>query len=85
MTETISLILGAVLPPFIDLLTKKVTNSKLRFGISLLVCVVIGAVINIQSFKAGEILESLALVFTSSQVIYATYWKESALRSSKNK
>jgi hypothetical protein len=85
MNESISLILGVILPPIIDLLTKKVTNSKLRFGISLGVCVLIGAAINFRNFKVEEILESVALVFTSAQIIYRTYWKTADLRSDSNK
>lgn len=85
MTETISLILGAILPPFIDFLTKKVSNTKIRFGISLGVCILIGVGISFKDFRAEEILESVALVFTSAQVVYRTYWKNATLRSTSNK
>jgi hypothetical protein len=85
MTETISLILGAILPPFIDFLTKKVSDSKIRFGISLVVCILVGVIINYKSFTAENILASIALVFTSAQIIYKTYWKESAFRAEENK
>lgn len=85
MTETISLILGAILPPFIDFLTKKVTNSKIRFGISLGVCILVGVAINFQKFTGEEILESVALVFASAQIVYKTYWKDASLRSIANK
>lgn len=85
MNETISLILGAVLPPIIDLLTKKVTDDKVRFGISMLVCVVVGVVINYQTFDLQNILGSVGIVFASAQVVYRTYWKTSALRNPENK
>ena len=85
MTESISLILGAILPPFIDFLTKKVANSKVRFGISLGVCILIGAIISFKEFKVEELLQSIALVFTSAQIVYRTYWKNAALRSDENK
>lgn len=85
MTETISLILGSILPLFIDLLTKKVTDSKIRFGISLGVCILVGVAINFKSFTPENILESVALVFASAQIIYKTYWKDADLRSDENK
>lgn len=85
MTETISLVLGAILPPFIDLLTKKVTNSKLRFGISMLVCILVGVGINYQTFSLSNILGSVGLVFASAQVVYRIYFKDSKFRSSENK
>lgn len=85
MTEVISLILGAVLPPFIDFLTRSVANSKVRFFISLAVCVVAGIAINFNSFNGQDILASIALVFGSAQIVYKTYWKESSLRAEANK
>lgn len=80
-----SLILGAILPPIIDLLTKKVTNEKVRFGISMAVCVLVGVAINYQTFDLQNILGSVGLVFASAQVVYRTYWKTSTLRSPENK
>ena len=85
MTETISLILGSILPPFIDFLTKKVTDSKIRFGISLGACVLVGVAINYKSFTAENILASVALVFSSAQIVYKTYWKDAGIRSEENK
>lgn len=85
MIEVISLLLGAVLPPFIDFLTKSVPNSKTRFFISLGVCVLAGVAINFNSFTGQDILESIALVFGSAQIVYKTYWKESAFRAEANR
>ena len=85
MTEIISLILGAVLPPFIDFLTKSIADSKVRFFISLGVCVLAGGVINFDSFNGQDILASIALVFGSAQIVYKTYWKESNFRADANK
>lgn len=85
MSETISLVLGAILPPIIDLLTKKVSNDKVRFGISMAVCVLVGIVINYQTFDVKNILGSVGLVFASAQIVYNTYWKNASLRSPENK
>ena len=85
MTETVSLILGAILPPIIDLLTKKVTNSKIRFGISMFVCIIVGVIINYKTFDLQNILGSVGIVFASAQVVYKTYWAKSNLRATENK
>jgi hypothetical protein len=85
MMETISLILGSVLPPFIDLLTKKVPNTIARFAISFVVCLLIAVAINYQKLSGEEILESVGLVFTAATVVYKTYWKNSTLRSEDNR
>lgn len=85
MTETISLILGAILPPFIDLLTKKVANDKVRFGISMAVCILVGIGINFKSFDLQNILGSVGLVFASAQIVYRTYWRDAGIRSAENK
>lgn len=85
MNETISLILGSILPPFIDFLTKKVTDSKVRFGISLGACILVGVAINYKTFTPENVLGSVALVFASAQIVYKTYWKDAGIRSAENK
>ena len=90
MTETISLILGAILPPFIDLLTKKVADSKVRFLISLTVCILVGVGINYRIFSTAtwtpeEVLESVGLVVTSATTVYQMFWKNASIRSDANK
>lgn len=85
MTEALALLLGGLLPPFIDFLTKTVTNSKIRFWISVLVCAVIGVLINFTNPQIEQVLKNMALVFTSAQIVYKQFWKESPLRSDENK
>lgn len=85
MEQITPVLLGAVLPPVIDFLTKTVTSSKVRFYISLAVCVLVGVLINFNNLAGSDILASVALVFSSAQVIYKTYWKESTLRADANK
>lgn len=85
MTEALSLILGGILPPFIDFLTKTVANTKVRFWISVLVCAVVGVLINFRTPQIDEVIKNIALVFTSAQMVYRQFWKDSLLRSSENK
>ena len=85
MTEALALLLGGLLPPFIDFLTKTITNSKIRFWISVLVCGVIGILMNFNNPQIQEAIKNMALVFTSAQIVYKQFWKESPLRSDENK
>ena len=85
MTEALSLILGGILPPFIDFLTRTVANTKVRFWISVLVCAVVGVLINFRTPQVDEVIKNIALVFTSAQMVYRQFWKDSSLRSSENK
>ncbi len=73
-------IFGAVLPPFIDILNRRVKDSRLRFVVSMLVCLASGALINIDQLNLENFLESGTLIFASAQTIYHTYWKTSRLR-----
>lgn len=85
MTEALSIILGGILPPFIDFLTKTVTNSKIRFWISVGICALVGALVTFNNPQIENIIKNIALVFTSAQVIYKQFWSTSKLRSEKNK
>lgn len=85
MTEALSLILGSVMPFFIDFLTKNVANSKARMWISFGACALVGLIVVFKTPKIEEIIESIALVFTAATLVYKQYWKDSALRNSENK
>jgi hypothetical protein len=80
--ETLGLIIGAILPPVIDLMVKYIKNSNIRFIVSLLICLVAGVLISIDNLTFADILGSGAIVFASAQVIYKTYWKDSGIRTS---
>jgi hypothetical protein len=87
MPETISAIVGFVLPPFIDIINTKVTNSKVRFLISLAICLIIGllSVGLTQGFDLNNIdtiLVSGASAFTTAQLVYKQYYEDSKARVS---
>jgi hypothetical protein len=75
-------LIGFILPPFIDLINTKITNDKLKFWVSMLFCVVVGIVINLDKLNnLQELLGSLAIVFATAQVTYKTYWEKSVVRT----
>ena len=81
-TETLSIILGQLMPLVIELINKYVPdNSKIRYIVSLLISVVVGAV---TAYFAGELnaedlLGSIGLVFISSQTAYRMWFKGSSV------
>ena len=85
MIEALAILLGGILPPFIDFLTKNVENSKTRFWISVGVCGVIGILMNFYNPQIERIVKNMAIIFTSAQIVYKQYWKESVFRSEANK
>ena len=79
-------LIGLVLPPFIDFINARITNSKLRFVVSLIVCTAVALVLEFMNgtlkyADMSEVLTSVALVFTSAQVVYKLYWEKSTMRS----
>jgi len=79
-------LIGLVLPPFIDFINARITNSKLRFVVSLIVCTLVALVLEFMNgtlkyADMSEVLTSVALVFTSAQVVYKLYWEKSTMRS----
>lgn len=74
------LLAGAFMPFVIDLLNQKVTNSNIRYFISMAFCLVLGAIFNYQQLNAGDILASGAIIFAAAQTVYKTYWAKSDAR-----
>ncbi len=77
--------IGFVLPPVIDLINKKIANSNVRFGVSLLFCLVVGVVLQLIAGKLSfndvpAVLQSAGLVFATAQTTYKLYWKDASLR-----
>lgn len=83
MTEVINLILGAFLPPVIDLINLKVTDTKLRYTVSFSVCVTIAVLVALftNNFNWQTVLKGIPEVFISAQTIYKLYWRDSAVRN----
>lgn len=79
--KLIELIAGAVLPPVIDIINRKVANSTLRYVVSMVICLALGAVFNLGQLNPGDILTSGAIIFAAAQTVYKTYWANSGART----
>ena len=75
---------GAVLPPLIDLINKHVADKKVRYFVSLAVCLLMGWFLNIGNLSWSNFLTSGTLIFASAQTVYHTYWEKSKVRKNLN-
>lgn len=74
--QGLELILGATLPPFIDFINVRFSNTNVRYLISVVVCILVGVV---STFIMGQlnltdVLTSAGLVFASAQTTYRLFW-----------
>lgn len=75
-------LIGLVLPVGIDYINRYIASSKLRFLISLVVCTLVGLLVNFDRLnKPEELLGSIAIIFSEAQATYKLYWEKSALRA----
>ena len=78
MSEEINLlVLGAILPPLIDLVNRYVPDTKLRFLVSLVVSVILGGVLAFLQF-GDEIWQNAGLIFAAAQTVYKLWYKDTA-------
>lgn len=80
--EVLSFIFGAFLPPIIDLINKKITDSKVKYLVSVLFCVLVSASTTLicNGFNWGDLVKNASIIFLSAQSMYKLYWKDSSLR-----
>lgn len=79
----LELLIGAVVPLVVEFINKYVKDSKLKFGVSVLIPVILGGVTNYSSIAAGDpeqVLASGALIFASAQTVYKLYFKNSKVQ-----
>ena len=80
METLLPLILGAVLPPVIDLVNKHVASSNMRFIISVLFALVVGGLLAYFEFGA-EALANAGLIFASAQTVYKLWYEQSRIHT----
>jgi len=76
-------LIGVILPPIIDLVNTKISNEKVKFVVSFLICSAMGVAVNYPKLKfvsLEEVLGSIALIFAGAQASYRLYWKTSNIR-----
>lgn len=83
---TIQNLIGLVLPPVIDLINSKVASDKVRYLVSMLVCLLVGVLTNLDKLSNMEaLLANVAIVFATAQTTYNLYWKKSKVRKTLKK
>lgn len=78
--QLLMLILGALLPPVVDLVNRYVVNPKLRFLIAIVASVIVGGVVSVVQFGLDEVMTNATLIFTTSQVVYKLWYEQSSLQ-----
>jgi len=79
--EVLLLVVGAVLPPVIDLVNKYVPNSNGRFIVSVVFAFVVGAIIAYFQYGTAEILANAGVIFVAAQAVYKLWYKESGIHA----
>lgn len=81
-------LIGFLIPPLVTVVNQKITNSKVKFMMTMLVCFVVAGLLNIQKLATSNswvdieaFLNSLLLMFSESQVVYRLYFKGSTLEA----
>jgi len=75
-------LIGFLLPPVIDLINNRIASSKVKYLISLLISIGLGALVNYDNlYGTSEILGSSAVIFAEAQTFYKLYWENSKPRS----
>jgi high-affinity Fe2+/Pb2+ permease len=79
-------LIGLLLPPFIDIINRRVKDSDVRFVISIVVCVLIGLLLNFVENGShlgnqNAIATSILTVFGASQLTYKGIWENSKARA----
>ena len=78
--------IGFLLPPFIDLINRKIANSDARFWISAATCSVVGVAISYFTFGGwaplDDIINTIFVVFGTAQISYKGVYEESKIQTS---
>lgn len=79
-----SVLIGQILPVITDYVNKHVVTAKIRFWVSILLSVVLGALLNYNDLRfdtLDSILTSSLLMWTSGQVAYKNYYEGSRVQN----
>lgn len=84
MQPLIEILAGQLMPLLIDVVNKKVPNTKLRYVIAINACLLLGVAFNYDKLSVKDIpqvLESFAIIFTSAQTAYKLYYENSHVQA----
>lgn len=79
-------LLGLLLPPFIDIINRRIKDSDIRLLVSVLFCGVIGLLLHGWSNEwnftnQDDVATSILSVFGAAQFSFKVFWDESTLRN----
>ena len=79
---------GWVMPAIVDLVNQHVTNSRVRFILSIIITFLLATLLNLDQLvsinswaDAGVFAGTVSFLFAQSQIAYKLYWEKSQLRS----
>lgn len=80
--QTIDFLVGAVMPPIVDLVNKRLTNPKIKYLVSVIICVIVGFLVSLLSgeFTWDNVLVAAVTAIAGAQTSYKLYWRDSSLR-----
>ena len=78
-------LIGFLLPPIIDIVNSKVSNAKLRLGISIGISFILGAIFvyadgNLKISSINDVFLTGSAIFVSAHAAYKLYWEKSDIR-----
>lgn len=84
--EVLSLILGQLMPPIVEVVNSKIANKLWRYGVAMLISIILGfvTVFLTGEFNNGEVLGSIGAAFLSSQTAYYVWFKNSRIEGRIN-
>jgi hypothetical protein len=80
-------LVGVILPPFIEVLNKDVTDHNEQVIVTVLTCVLAATLLHwteLTTWSVDAFFGNLAIIIGESQVVYAMYWKNSVLKTKLN-
>lgn len=81
MELNLTSLVGFILPPFIDLINSRVVDTRLRWVISMAICIALGVVFNLDKLNNVEaLLANIGLIFATAQTTFNLYWGKSDQR-----
>ena len=78
-------LVGLILPPIIDFINTRITDSRVRWVVSVVICALVGVLLNIGELDLADWAKSSSVIFLSAQAAYKLYWEKSQARETLTK
>jgi len=80
IVENAPYLAGVLLPPLVTILNRDVPDSRARFLVATMTCLITGAILDWKQIAYGtpeKAVESIGIIFLESQAVYRLYFKGS--------